>query len=69
VIERGIVLWSNPGDTVLSPFGGIASEGYIAVKTGRRFKGCELKPDYWKQGCANLTDAEKSLTNGMLPLG
>ena len=58
VIQRGLDLWSNPGDLVLSPFGGIASEGYMAVKMGRRFVGAELKESYWRQGCKNLKAAE-----------
>ena len=39
VIDRALVLWSNPGDVVLSPFAGIGSEGYQAVKHGRKFIG------------------------------
>ena len=58
VIERAIQLWTNPGDVVLSPFGGIGSEGYQAIKMGRNFIGVELKESYWKQGCANLAAAE-----------
>lgn len=58
VIERIITLWSNPGDVVLSPFGGIGSEPYQAVKLGRRAVACELKPAYWKVGCRNLEEAE-----------
>lgn len=54
VIERAVRLWSNPGDTVYSPFGGIASEGYVALSMGRKFKGAELKRSYWEQGCRNL---------------
>ena len=53
-IERCIRLWSNPGETVLSPFAGIGSEGYTALKLGRKFIGIELKREYWKQACANL---------------
>lgn len=60
VIQRGIDLWSNPGDLVLSPFGGIGSEGFMAVKMGRRFVGAELKESYWKQGCRNLKAAEQT---------
>jgi hypothetical protein len=59
VIERGIQLWTNPGDVVLSPFGGIASEGYQAIKMGRKFIGIELKESYFKAGCANLRMAEQ----------
>ena len=51
-------LWSNPGDLVLSPFGGIGSEGYVAIQEGRRFVGAELKASYWKQACQNLRNAE-----------
>lgn len=60
VIERGIELWTNPGDVVLSPYAGIASEGYVAVKMGRRFVGIELKQSYWDQGRKNLMAAEQS---------
>lgn len=58
VIERALMLWTNPGDLVYSPFGGIASEGFQAVKMGRRFKGAELKESYWEQGVSNLRAAE-----------
>lgn len=54
VIRRGIELWTNPGDIVLSPFTGIGSEGYVAVEMGRRFVGAELKPGYYRQAVANL---------------
>ena len=66
VIERGVMLWSNEGDTVLSPFGGIGSEGYIALKMGRKFIGAELKPSYWKQAVANLQVAEREAKETML---
>jgi DNA modification methylase len=58
VIERALVMWSNPGDTVLSPFAGIGSEGYQSIKQGRKFIGTELKESYWKQACNNLKYAE-----------
>ena len=54
VIERCVRLWSNPGDTVLSPFMGIGSEGYVALRNGRKFVGCELKESYYKQAVENL---------------
>jgi DNA modification methylase len=57
-IERCVRLWSNPGETVLSPFAGIGSEGVVAVKRGRRFVGCELKPSYWATATRNLEQAE-----------
>ena len=59
VIERGIDLWSNPNDVVLSPFAGIGSEGYVAIKQKRRFIGVELKESYYKQACLNLRRAER----------
>lgn len=54
VIHRAVLLWSNPGDVVLSPFAGIGSEGYESLKLGRKFVGVELKESYFKQACANL---------------
>lgn len=54
LIERALILWSNPDDVVLSPFMGIGSEGYQALKAGRKFIGTELKEAYWKQACQNL---------------
>lgn len=60
-IERCIRLWSNPGETVLSPFGGIASEGYMAVKLGRRAVLVELKRSYWRCGVRNLERIEAEL--------
>ena len=63
VIERAVKLWSNPGDIVLSPFGGIGSEGYIAVKDGREYIGIELKKSYFDLACKNLAAAvEESQT-------
>ena len=58
VIERAMILWSKPGDVVLSPFAGIGSEGYIAVKEGRKFIGIELKESYYNQACLNMKAAE-----------
>lgn len=46
VIDRLVRLYSNPGETVFSPFAGIGSEGYVALKLGRRFFGCEIKDEY-----------------------
>lgn len=57
VIERCIHLWSNKGDLVFSPFTGIGSEGYAAVKMGRRFVGTELKPTYYNLAIQNIEDA------------
>lgn len=58
VIERCVRLWSNRGETVFSPFAGIGSEGYEAVRLGRRFVGIELKPSYYRTACKNLGRAE-----------
>lgn len=60
LIERCIRLWSNPGETVLSPFAGIGSEGYVSIKQGREFIGCELKPSYFKAATGNLRRAEEA---------
>ena len=60
VIERGIELWTNPGDVVLSPYAGIGSEGYVALRGGRRFIGIELKDSYYAQARKNLLAAEQS---------
>lgn len=57
-IERCIRLWSNPSDTVLSPFGGIGSEGYQAVRYKRKYIGIELKPEYYNTALNNLKRAE-----------
>lgn len=57
VIRRGIELWTNPGDVVLSPFAGIGSEGYVAMQMGRKFIGTELKESYYRQASKNLARA------------
>jgi len=58
VIRRLVKLFSNPGELVFSPFTGIGSEGYVAVKEGRRFYGCEIKQEYFDAATANLKRAE-----------
>lgn len=60
VIRRCVRLWSNPGDTVVSPFAGIGSEGYVAVQDGRRFIGMELKASYYRQAVLNLEAATRT---------
>lgn len=60
-IERCVRLWSNVGDTVFSPFAGIGSEGHVALKHGRKFIGCELKPLYARVAAKNLTEAARSV--------
>ena len=57
VIRRAVKLWTNPGDTVWSPFAGIGSEGFVSLEMGRRFIGSELKRSYWVQACKNLDRA------------
>jgi DNA modification methylase len=57
VIERACVLWSNPGETLLTPFMGVGSEVYGAVMNGRRGIGIELKPAYYRQAKKNLAEA------------
>lgn len=54
VVERCIDLWSNPGDTVLTPFLGIGTEVYCALAAGRRGVGFELKDSYFRQADANI---------------
>lgn len=54
VIRRGVELWTNPGDVVLSPFAGIGSEGFVSVQMGRKFVGVELKDSYYRQASQNL---------------
>lgn len=55
LIRRAIILWSNPGDTVLDPFGGIGSTGHVALQEGRKYVGIELKESYFRQQCRNLS--------------
>lgn len=66
VIERGIEMWSNPGDIVYTPFGGIGSELYVAIENGRKAIGHELKESYFKQLVANCKTAEDKLKEQML---
>ena len=57
VIRRGVELWTNPGDVVLSPFAGIGSEGHVSLQMGRKFIGVELKESYYQQAARNLQAA------------
>jgi len=63
VIERAVKLWSAPGEIVLSPFAGIGSEGYMALKLGRKFIGIELKESYWLQAQKYLALASSEQTD------
>lgn len=58
--DRVVRMWSNEGELVFSPFMGIGSEGYSALKCGRKFIGTELKPEYYNQAVKNLLEAEKN---------
>ena len=64
VIERCLVLWSNPGEVVLSPFMGVGSEVYAAVRLGRRGVGIELKPSYYRQAEKNVAHAASHQEHG-----
>lgn len=66
VIARGIELWSNPGDIVFSPFAGIGSEGYQAIKMGRRFVGVELKESYYQTAVNNLQMAVQEIFDDLM---
>lgn len=60
VIDRALIMWSNHGDVVLSPFMGIGSEGVCSLRQRRKFIGVELKESYWRQACRNLAGAERN---------
>jgi DNA modification methylase/superfamily II DNA or RNA helicase len=66
VIERCIYLWSNPGDFVFDPFAGIGSTGAVAIETGRRFLGVELKRAYAEQAVKHLERAVLAKAQGSL---
>lgn len=68
VIQRGVTLWSNPGETVLTPFMGVGSEIYGAVLLGRKGLGIELKPSYYRQAVKNLQEAAKIHEQESIPL-
>jgi len=69
LIERVVRLYTNPGEVVLSPFAGIGSEGHEAVRLGRKFIGCELKPSYWSTGVENLRRAQTTRDAPRLDVG
>lgn len=68
VIDRVVTLWSNPGETVLTPFMGVGSEVYGAVCLGRRGVGMELKPSYYRQAVKNLAVAKHASDDDQLSL-
>lgn len=59
VIDRALIMWSNPGDVVLSPYMGIGSEGVCSLKAERRFIGIELKQEYFAQAVRYLDAADR----------
>lgn len=60
LIERCLIMWSNPGDTVLSPFMGIGSEGVMSLRNKRKFVGVELKEAYYLQAVKHMQNEEKN---------
>jgi hypothetical protein len=68
VIERACVLWSNPGEVVLTPFMGVGSEVYGAIINGRKAIGIELKPSYYRQAVKNCAAASERAEQDEMPL-
>lgn len=68
VIDRCLVLWSNPGERVLTPFMGVGSEVFSAVSSGRFGIGCELKPSYFRQAVKNVASASDKAATEQLGL-
>jgi len=68
VIERACVMWSNEGETVLTPFMGVGSEVYGSVLNGRRAIGAELKASYYHQAVLNCAEAVKGRQRVQAPL-
>ena len=68
VIERCIVLWSNPGEIVFTPFMGVGSEVYGAVSAGRKGIGVELKESYYKQAVKNIQSLNFATSKKQLEL-
>ena len=69
VIRRAVQLWTNPGDVVFSPFGGIGSEPYIALEQGRRAVAAELKPSYFVQMARNCEEVCKPKDEDQMTFG
>ncbi len=68
VIERILALWSNPGDTVLTPFMGVGSEVWASVRLGRKGLGIELKPSYYRQAVKNMEAIKDEPRQGQFPM-
>lgn len=67
VIERACVLWSNPGEIVLTPFMGVGSEAYGAVLNQRKAIGIELKESYFKQAMRNMASVGDAIEQELIP--
>lgn len=68
VIERAVILWSNPGETVFTPFLGVGSEIYGALLNGRRGVGAELKSAYFRQAVTNLEEFQREKPTKQAPI-
>lgn len=66
IVERLLNRYSNPGDTILDPFGGIMTVPTLAVKHGRKGIGVELNPDYFRDGVAYLREADEQIASPTL---
>ena len=66
VIQRALVLWSNPGERVLTPFMGVGSEVYEAVRQDRFGIGVELKESYYRQAVRNLRNVGSEIKQPLL---
>jgi DNA modification methylase len=67
IVRRCLRLWSNPGDTILSPFAGIGSEGVVSLEQGRKFIGVELNDRYWAHAKRHLEEAEAMAAQSLFP--
>ena len=65
-IRRCVLLYTNPGETILTPFAGIGSELYVALKNHRRAAGCELKRSYYETALTNLRGLEAEMSTPTL---
>ena len=66
IVRRLIVRYSNPGELILDPFGGLMTVPYVALAEGRKAMGIELNPEYWRHGCKHLETQETKLATPTL---
>jgi DNA modification methylase len=66
IVERVINRYTNPGESVLDPFGGIMTVPYMAVKKGRMGVGIELNTEYWRDGIRYLREIERDVMSPTL---